>query len=187
MNTIFQFLILRPLLTAMIALRALRRNKLRSSLTTLGIIIGVASVVAMVAVGNGAQANIEGKVAALGQNLLMVFAGNRRTSGANAGLGSAGTLSLADVEAITREVPDVVASSPEDTTSAQVIANGHNWSTNVIGESPDYLTIRDWELDHGAMFADREVRAAAKGGGDRCENGRINFLVRWIRSANRCG
>jgi putative ABC transport system permease protein len=162
MNAMFEFLILRPLLTAMIAVRALRRNKLRSSLTTLGIIIGVASVVAMVAVGNGAQANIEGKVAALGQNLLMVFAGSRRTAGANGGLGSAGTLSLADVEAIVREVPDVVASSPEDTTTAQVIANGHNWSTSIIGESPDYLTIRDWQLDHGAMFSEREVRAAAK-------------------------
>jgi putative ABC transport system permease protein len=162
MRALFEILVLRPLLTAMIAVRALRRNKLRSSLTALGIIIGVASVVAMVAVGNGAQANIEGKVAALGQNLLMVFAGNRRTSGANAGLGSAGTLSLADVEAIAREVPDVVAISPEVTTTAQVIANGHNWSTSILGESPDYLTIRDWELDHGAMFAARDVRAAAK-------------------------
>jgi len=162
MLALFESLVLRPLLTAMIAVRALRRNKLRSSLTALGIIIGVASVVAMVAVGNGAQANIEGKVAALGQNLLMVFAGNRRSGGANAGLGSAGTLSIADADAIAREVPDVVAISPEDTTTAQVIANGHNWSTTIAGESPDYLAIRDWELDHGAMFSARDVRAAAK-------------------------
>ena len=155
-------LFIRPLLTALIALRALRRNKLRSTLTALGIIIGVASVVAMVAVGNGAQANIEGKVSALGQNLLIVFAGNRRSSGANNGLGSAGTLSLADVAAIGREVPDVIAISPEISTTAQVIANGHNWSTNVIGESPDFLKIRAWELASGAMFSDREVRGAAK-------------------------
>lgn len=162
MRTFIQLVLLRPLLTALIALRALRRNKLRSTLTALGIIIGVASVVAMVAVGNGAQANIESKVAALGQNLLMVFAGSRRSGGANAGLGSAGTLSLADAAAIAREVPDVVAISPEITASAQVIANGRNWSTTIAGESPDYLTIRDWKLASGAMFSEREVRAAAK-------------------------
>ncbi|MEI9894506.1 MAG: ABC transporter permease [Chthoniobacter sp.] len=162
MPALVEALFLRPLLTGMIALRALRRNKLRSSLTALGIIIGVASVVAMVAVGNGAQANIESKVAALGQNLLIVFAGNRRTGGANAGLGSAGTLSLADAAAIAREVPDVVAISPEVSTTAQVIANGHNWSTSISGESPDYLKIRDWELAGGAMFSDREIRSAAK-------------------------
>jgi len=162
MRVLFEALLLRPLLTGMIAVRALRRNKLRSSLTALGIIIGVASVVAMVAVGNGAQANIEGKVSALGQNLLIVFAGNKRSGGANTGLGGAGTLSLADAEAIAREVPDVVAISPEISTSAQVIANGRNWSTSLAGESPDYLTIRDWQLDHGAMFSSREVRSAAK-------------------------
>src|ERR1700744_2693014 len=126
MRILFEFLILRPLLTAMIAVRALRRNKLRSSLTTLGIIIGVASVVAMVAVGNGAQANIESKVASLGQNLLLVFATARRTSGASSGLGGSGTLSIADMEAIRRDVPDVAALSPEVSTTAQVIANGRN-------------------------------------------------------------
>ena len=82
---LFQALILRPLLTALIALRALRRNKLRSTLTALGIIIGVASVVAMVAVGNGAQAKIESQVSALGQNLLIIFAGSRHTGGVNSG------------------------------------------------------------------------------------------------------
>jgi putative ABC transport system permease protein len=162
MLALLQTLFLRPLLTALIALRALRRNKLRSTLTALGIIIGVASVIAMVAVGNGAQANIEGKVAALGQNLLIVFAGNRRSGGANAGLGSAGTLSVADAAALAREVPDVVSISPEVSTTGQVIANGHNWSTTISGESEDYLTIRDWALASGAMFSDRDVRSAAK-------------------------
>ena len=162
MRFLIEIFILRPLLTGIIALRALRRNKLRSTLTALGIIIGVASLVAMVAVGNGAQANIESKVAALGQNLLVVFAGNRQTSGANAGLGTAGTLSLADGDAIAHEVPDVVAISPEVNASAQVIANGRNWATTIAGESPDCLVIRDWELARGAMFSDREVRVAAK-------------------------
>src|ERR1035438_206847 len=141
-NCIRTFL-LRSLLTAMIALRALRRNTLRSSLTALGIIIGVASVVAMVAVGNGAQARITSQVSALGQNLLSVFAGSRKSGGVNSGLGSASALTLADADAIGREVTDVVAISPEATTTAQAIANGRNWSTTIAGESPDYLKIRD--------------------------------------------
>ena len=162
MLAFLQSLALRPLLTGWIALRALRRNKLRSSLTALGIIIGVASVVAMVAVGNGAQARIESRVAALGQNLLTVSAGSRRSAGVNTGLGSAGTLTLADAASIAREVPDVVAISPEVSTSAQAVANGRNWSTSVVGESPDYLGIRDWKLASGANLSDRDVRAAAK-------------------------
>ncbi|MEI7935754.1 MAG: ABC transporter permease [Verrucomicrobiota bacterium] len=148
--------------TFFIALRALRRNKMRSALTALGIIIGVASVVAMVAVGNGAQARITSQVAALGQNLLTVFAGSRRTGGVSSGLGSASTITLADADAIGREVTDVVAISPEISTSAQAIANGRNWSTSIVGESPDYLKIRDWKLAAGSMFTERDVRGAAK-------------------------
>ncbi len=154
--------LLRPALTALIALRALCRNKLRSSLTALGIIIGVGSVVAMVAVGNGAQARIESQVAALGQNLLTVFAGSRRSGGVNTGSGSASTITLADADAIAREVTEVVGLSPEVSSSAQAIANGRNWSTSIVGESPDYLQIRDWKLVSGSMFTAREVRAAAK-------------------------
>jgi len=148
--------------TLFIALRALRRNKLRSSLTALGIIIGVAAVVAMVAVGNGAQARITSQVSALGQNLLTVFAGNRRSGGVSAGLGSASSFTLADADAIRREVTDVAAISPEVSTSAQAIANGRNWSTTIVGEAPDYLKIRDWKLAVGTMFTDREVGGAAK-------------------------
>lgn len=162
MLNLLQSLLLRPLFTGLIALRALRRNKMRSALTALGIIIGVASVVAMVAVGNGAQARIESKVSALGQNLLMVFAGSRRTGGVNAGLGSSATLSLADAAALAREIPDVVATSPEVSTSAQAISNGRNWSTTIAGEGPDYLKIRDWKLAAGSMFSERDVRAVAK-------------------------
>ncbi len=152
----------RPLLTARTALRALRRNKMRSILTALGIIIGVASVVAMVAVGNGAQANIESQVAALGQNVLTVFATNRRTSGVNSGLGSAGTLTIADAQAIAREIQEIAHVSPEVSTTAQALANGRNWSTTVSGEGEDYLAIRDWPLASGAMFTEREVKAAAR-------------------------
>jgi putative ABC transport system permease protein len=154
--------LLQTLQTALISLRALRRNKMRSTLTALGIIIGVASVVAMVAVGNGAQARITSQVSALGQNLLSVFAGSRKSGGVNSGLGSASALTLADADAISREVTDVVAISPEASTTVQAIANGRNWSTTVAGESPDYLKIRDWKLATGSMFTDREVRSVAK-------------------------
>jgi len=162
MFTTFQVFLIQSWQTLFIALRALRRNKLRSSLTALGIIIGVAAVVAMVAVGNGAQASITKQVAALGENLLTVFAGSKSSGGVNSGLGSASTITLADTEAIAREIADVVAVSPEDSTTAQAIANGRNWSTTVVGESPQYLQIRDWKLTSGSMFTDREVRSAAK-------------------------
>jgi putative ABC transport system permease protein len=162
MFTTFQVFLIQSWQTLFIALRALRRNKLRSSLTALGIIIGVAAVVAMVAVGNGAQASITKQVAALGENLLTVFAGSKSSGGVNSGLGSASTITLADTEAIAREIADVVAVSPEDSTSAQAIANGRNWSTTVAGESPQYLQIRDWKLTDGSMFTEREIRSAAK-------------------------
>jgi putative ABC transport system permease protein len=161
----FQWLrgiLLRTALTALTALRALRRNKLRSSLTALGIIIGVFAVVAMVALGNGTRASIESQVAGLGQNMLIVSAGSRRSGGVNSGVGSASALTLEDAEALRREVPDVVAASPEVNTTAQAIANGRNWSTTIAGEAPEYLVIRDWAVASGSMFTDREVRSAAK-------------------------
>ena len=148
--------------TALIAQRALRRNKMRSLLTALGIIIGVAAVVAMVAVGNGAQARITSQVSALGQNLLSVFAGSKKSGGVQSGLGSASTITLADAEAVAREVPDVMVASPEVTTTAQAIANGRNWSTSIAGESQDYLRIRNWKLTAGSMFNERDVRSVAK-------------------------
>ena len=162
MFTWLRGVLLRTALTSLTALRALRRNKLRSSLTALGIIIGVFAVVAMVAIGNGTRASIESQVAGLGQNMLMVFAGSRRSGGVNSGLGSASAITLEDAEALRREIPDVVASSPEVTTTAQAIANGRNWSTTIAGEAPEYLVIRDWAVASGSMFTDREVRSAAK-------------------------
>jgi len=150
----------RLLQTLFIALRALRRNKLRSGLTALGIIIGVAAVVSMVSVGNGAQASITKQVSALGENLLTVFAASKQSGGVNAGQGSASSITVADALAIGREVPDVMAISPEVSTSAQALANGRNWSTTIFGSSPEYLMIRDWKLISGSMFSDREVRGS---------------------------
>ena len=158
----FHALISQSWQTFFIALRGLKRNKLRSGLTALGIIIGVAAVVSMVSVGNGAQVSITKQVSALGENLLTVFSGSKRSGGVSSGLGSSSTLTLEDAEAIAREVADVVAVSPEVTSSAQAVANGRNWATSVVGQSPEYLKIRDWELAAGSMFTEREIRSSAK-------------------------
>src|SRR5271163_3218816 len=106
--------------TIVMALRALRRNKLRTVLTMLGIIIGVAAVIAMVAIGNGATSQVEGQIAALGQNVVLVFSGSTNSGGVHSGWGNAGTLKIEDATAIMREVPDAVAISPEVRTNNQV-------------------------------------------------------------------
>jgi len=148
--------------TSLIALRALRRNKLRSVLTALGIIIGVSAVIAMVSIGNGAKAQVEGQIASLGQNVILIFSGNFSTGGVRSGWGGAGTLTVDDAVAIEREVRGVAAVSAEVRDRQQVLANGLNWGTTILGESPDYLTIRDWALTSGAMFTDQDIRGAGK-------------------------
>ncbi len=153
---------MRLLATLIIALRALRRNKLRSLLTALGIIIGVAAVIAMISIGNGAKAQVEARVASLGRNVVTVFPGSVSTGGARGGWGSASTLTVEDADAIFREVSGVVAVSPEVRDRNQVLANGLNWNTLVLGESPDYLGIRAWGLSDGAMFSEADIRNAAK-------------------------
>jgi putative ABC transport system permease protein len=144
------------------ALRALRRNKLRSTLTALGIIIGVGAVIAMVGIGNGAKSQVEAQIASLGQNVVLIFPGNFSTSGARSGWGGAGTMTVDDALAVAREVPGVVNVSPEVRDHQQVLANGLNWYTTILGEGPDYLDIREWPLDVGAMFTDQDVRGTAK-------------------------
>jgi putative ABC transport system permease protein len=145
-----------------VAFRALRRNKLRTALTMLGIIIGVGAVIAMVGIGNGAKAQVEARIAALGQNVIMVFSGSINRGGVHSGFGGAGTLTVEDAAAISRDVPGVAAISPEVRTGAQIMAGNNNWSTSIMGESVDYLAIRQWELSDGAMFTEADVRAAAK-------------------------
>ena len=148
--------------TLRIALRALRRNKLRSMLTALGIIIGVGAVIAMVGIGNGAKSQVEAQIASLGQNVILVFSGNFSSGGVRSGWGGAGTMTIDDAEAITREVPGVTHVSPEVRDRQQVLGNGLNWNTQVLGEGTDYLDIRDWPLADGAMFTEQDVRSAAK-------------------------
>jgi putative ABC transport system permease protein len=145
-----------------IAARALRRNKMRSLLTMLGIIIGVGSVIASVSITTGASKQVEDKVAALGQNVVTVFSGNMNSGGARGGWGSAPTLTVEDALAIKKEVTNVVAVSPEVNDRMQVLANGLNWNTRIQGESPDYPQIRDWDMASGVMFTDGDVRSLAK-------------------------
>src|SRR5436309_14127200 len=145
-----------------VALRALRRNKLRSVLTALGIIIGVAAVIAMVGIGNGAKAQVEAQIASLGQNVILIFSGSTTSSGIRTGWGNAGTLKIEDAEAIRREVSGVVAVSEEIRSATQVAAGNQNWLTQLLGESADYLDIRQWPLADGASFTPQDVRSANK-------------------------
>ncbi len=153
---------MRSVNTITISLHALRRNKMRSILTALGIIIGVAAVIAMVSIGNGAKAQVEAQVASLGENVITVFPGSFTAGGMRSGWGSASTLTDDEALAIGREVPNVLAVSPEVRDRAQVLANGLNWNTLVMGESPDYPAIRKWPMGEGAMFTDQDVRSVAK-------------------------
>src|SRR5881394_2372911 len=119
--------------TFKIAARALRRNKLRSALTALGIIIGVGAVIAMVSIGNGAKAQVEARIASLGQNVIMVLSGNVTRGGFSMGFGSAGTLTQADFDAVRREVSGVAGASPEVRANAQVAFGSQNTSVQITG------------------------------------------------------
>jgi putative ABC transport system permease protein len=153
---------MRAVATTIISIRALRRNKLRSILTALGIIIGVGAVIATVSIGNGAKAQVEAQVASLGQNIITVFPGTTTSGGMRGGWGSASSLTVEDALAIAEEIPGIVATSPEVRDRQQVIANGLNWNTTVNGQSPEILGIRSWPMAEGTMFTDQDVRSANK-------------------------
>jgi putative ABC transport system permease protein len=148
--------------TINVAFRALRRNKMRSVLTALGIIIGVGAVIAMVGIGNGAKAQVEAQIASLGQNIIIISSGSTTSSGIRTGWGGAGTLKIEDADAIRREVPGVTGVSEEVISTTQVAAGNQNWFTRIYGESADYLEIREWSLQDGAPFTAQDVRSANK-------------------------
>ena len=148
--------------TFKIALRALQRNKMRTALTMLGMVIGVGAVIAMVSIGNGAKAQVEAQIASLGQNLVLVMSGSVTRGGMHTGFGSAGTLTVDDADAMLREVPDAVTVSPEVRGFNQVAAGNQNWSTQIMGESAEYLDMRQWPLEEGNMFTEQDVRSATK-------------------------
>jgi putative ABC transport system permease protein len=152
---------MRILASIKIALRALRRNKMRSLLTMLGIIIGVGAVIGLVSLTSGATKQVEDEVSSLGESIVTVFSGNFTSGGMRGGWGSAPTLTLEDAKAIA-SIHNVVAISPEVRDREQVLANGLNWNTQVMGESPDYPQIRNWGVASGSMFSDQDVRSLAK-------------------------
>ena len=143
-----------------LALRALRRNKTRAMLTTLGVIIGVASVIAMVAIGNGAQQRIAAQLESMGTNSLVVRAGSVTRGGVRTGAGTTTSLTLEDAEAIA-DLPDVVALAPTVQTAAQVRYRGTNWGTAIEGVTPDHVVARNWPLAAGTFINARQLKAAA--------------------------
>ena len=145
-----------------VAFRALSRNKLRSLLTALGIIIGVACVVATIGIGEGARLQAENQLKSLGTNFLMIFPGTTTSSGAKAGWGSSSRLSGDDVEALKREVETVAYVSATIRTVAQVIYGNQNWSTSIQGGEVDWPLIRSWNVAQGQFFTDQDNRSASK-------------------------
>ncbi|MDX2274960.1 MAG: ABC transporter permease [Hyphomonadaceae bacterium] len=145
------------------AANALRSNPLRSALTALGVIIGVASVVAMVALGSGAQARVQQSISSLGSNLLIIVPGASQSGGMRmAAGGDTQTLTIDDAEAIRAQFPDAAAVSPSQSARAQIVANGLNWNTRIEGATPDYLIARDWTVEQGRFFDDAEERQARR-------------------------
>ena len=148
--------------TFKISFRALRVNKMRSALTILGIIIGVTAVIAMLAVGTGARKEIAEQISSMGSNLLIVLPGATTAGGVRMGSGTQPTLSLGDAEAIQKECPGVSDVAPIFNGIAQVVYGHQNWSTGVVGSSPNILEVRDWPLDSGRPFTQQDVKSATK-------------------------
>src|SRR3990170_1674976 len=152
------------LMTLRIALKALGRNKMRTILTMLGMIIGVAAVIAMVALGTGAQSSIEEQIKSAGTNMIMINAGNWTVGGVRMGQGAASTLKPEDAEVL-RSVPGVQYVAAGVSSRVQVVAGNQNWSTRIEGTDVDLPLIRSWPAKFGAFFSPQDVAGAAQGGG----------------------
>ena len=146
----------------LIAVRALRVNKMRAMLTMLGIIIGIAAVIAMVAIGAGASKMISDQIASIGSNLLLVVPGSVTSGGMRAGAGGAQTLTYDDAKAIKAECPSVAYVAPTVRGSAPVVYGNQNWSTLVMGVTPEMLSVRDWPLTAGRNISQSDVDGATK-------------------------
>jgi len=151
-----------PVQTLRVALRAIFRNKIRAFLTTLGIVIGVAAVIAMMAIGAGAKARVAEAFAAMGTNLLIIQPGSTSTSGVQGGFGSMPTLTWDDYVAIRDEVSTVKAAAPSLRSNLPVISDEQNWTTSVTGTSPDYFEIRNWPIALGAAFTQVDIESGTK-------------------------
>ena len=147
-----------------VAFRALVRNKMRAALTMLGIIIGVSAVVAMVSIGQGAQATVQAQIDSIGTNLLFVSAGAQNVGGVRSGTGDSGTntLTVEDLDAIKREVPSVSMVTPTVNARGQLVAGNMNWNTSIQGVSEQYPDVRKWSVQSGEFFTDADVKTAAR-------------------------
>jgi len=145
-----------------IAFRALLRNKMRAILTMLGVIFGVGAVITTVSLGDGARVMVQQQIATMGENVMLIFAGDFRRGGVSSGSGSSSTLTLEDMRAIQREIPGVRNVSPEVRTSRQVIAGNLNTSTSIVGASTEYFAIRSWTLKDGSFFTEQDISVANK-------------------------
>lgn len=148
--------------TFKIALRSLRVNKMRSILTSLGIIIGVSAVIIMLAVGEGAKGKISKDIESMGSNLLMVMSGSSTASGVRVGGGSQPTLTTGDADAILKNCPSVLEVAPIVSEAKQTIFSNQNWSTSIYGITPSYLRIKDWGVDSGRIITDDDVQNSTK-------------------------
>ncbi|WIM05478.1 MAG: ABC transporter permease [Candidatus Nitricoxidivorans perseverans] len=148
--------------TLRIALAALRVNKMRSALTMLGIIIGVAAVIVMIAIGNGAQAKVEEQIRSLGSNIILVLSGSTLSGGARGGYGSQPTIFEDDAYAMPKEVEAIQAAAPTLRNAGQVVAGNANWSTVFYGTTSEYLEVREWAVVEGRSFDASDVHGAAK-------------------------
>jgi putative ABC transport system permease protein len=142
--------------------QALARNRMRSALTVLGIVIGVAAVIATLAIGQGARDAVQAQIRALGANTLTVIPGTVTAGGVRMGMGGITTLTADDADAIRKECPAVAAVAPMVRRGAQVVAGNMNWATTIQGTASEFLDIRQWSVDDGGMFSDADVRGAAK-------------------------
>jgi putative ABC transport system permease protein len=148
--------------TLRVALRALVRNRTRSFLTALGVMIGVGAVIAMVAIGEGAKSAVEKVFAGMGTNLLVVMSGSMSTGGAMGGSGTSPTLTWGDFDAIRNEIGTVRAAAPALRSGAQLVSGELNWSTTVVGSTPEYLEVRNWAMESGSFFTQSDVDTGAK-------------------------
>ncbi len=144
------------------AIKSILKSRMRSLLTALGIIIGVAAVVVMVAIGDGAQQQVEEQIAALGTNMIIIFPGSSSSGGINRGAGSINRFTMDDVQKIKDDASLIQYVSPVVRAGAQIIGGAGNWSTQILGVATNYLNIRDWPLSSGSFFTDRDILSRAK-------------------------
>ena len=148
--------------SVLVAFTALRTNRVRSGLTMLGIVIGVAAVIATVAVGTGASRRVEAQIASIGSNMVIVIPGSLTSSGLQLGTGSATTLTRSDARELGAQCPDISNTAPAVRGAASVVYEGSNWGTTILGTTPDYLKIRDISVAKGEPFNQQDIEKASK-------------------------